>query len=23
MLEAWDSYRKIGWINEIEYPEYI
>lgn len=21
MLKAWDLYRKIDWINEIEYPE--
>ena len=20
-LESWDSYRKVDWINEIEYPE--
>lgn len=20
-LEKWDSYRRIDWINEIEYPE--
>jgi len=22
MLESWDSYRKVDWINEIEYPEF-
>jgi len=21
-LESWDSYRKVDWINEIEYPEF-
>lgn len=20
-LKTWDSYRKVDWINEIEYPE--